>query len=192
MLASWTGLCPGNRESGGKRMSGRTRKANCYIKRALCQAAWAGAHTKNNYLAAFYRRMCVRKGAPKAVMALAHHIMTIVYHILTHQTEYVELGADYYDQRNKPKVVSRLIQRLTNLGFEVTLMPRTPVLIEPSPSLLDPSGLSPDGSSSPPPLQKRRRGRPGKCAERGIICKHAALADLKSLIPQPSATQEFL
>src|ERR1700733_2365281 len=146
-LASWTGLC--KRESGGKPMSGRTRKANCYIKRALCQAAWAGAHTKNNYLAAFYRRMCVRKGAPKAVMALAHHIMTIVYHILTHQTEYVELGADYYDQRNKPKVVSRLIQRLTNLGFEVTLMPRTPVLIEPSPSLLDPSGLSPDGSSSP-------------------------------------------
>ena len=61
-LASWAGLCPGNRESGGKRMSGRTRKANRYLKRAMCQAAWAASHTKNNYLSAFYRRMSVRKG----------------------------------------------------------------------------------------------------------------------------------
>jgi transposase len=193
-LASWAGLCPGNRESGGKRMSGRTRKANCYVKRALCQAAWAASHTKNNYLAAFYRRLCVRKGAPKAVMALAHHIMTIVYHILAHQTEYVELGADYYDQRNKPKVVNRL--RLTNLGFEVTLKPSTPVLIEPPPTdpSVDPADsnvLSLDNPSSLAPLQKRRRGRPCKCAERGIICKHATIPDLNSLIPQSSATQEF-
>ncbi len=195
-LASWAGLCPGNRESGGKRMSGRTRKANCYVKRALCQAAWAASHTKNNYLAAFYRRLCLRKGAPKAVMALAHHIMTIVYHILAHQTEYVELGADYYDQRNKPRVVNRLLKRLQNLGFEVTLKPSSPVLIEPpstDPSACVPesNALSLDNPSSPAPLHKRRRGRPCKCMERGIICKHAPVADLNSLIPQPSATQEF-
>ena len=61
-LTSWAGLCPGNRESGGKRMSGRTRKANRYLKRAMCQAAWAASHTKNSYLSAFYRRMSVRKG----------------------------------------------------------------------------------------------------------------------------------
>jgi transposase len=73
-LASWAGLCPGNRESGGKRLSGRVRKSNRYVKRSMCQAAWAASHTKNTYLAAFYRRMCVRKGAPKAVMALAHHM----------------------------------------------------------------------------------------------------------------------
>ena len=195
-LASWAGLCPGNRESGGKRMSGRTRKANCYIKRALCQAAWAASHTKDNYLAAFYRRMCIRKGAPKAVMALAHHMMTVVYHILAHQTEYVELGADYYDQRNKPRVVNRLLKRLQDLGFKVTLQASSPILIEPpaadpSVHLLESDGPSLDGPLSAPPLQKRRRGRPCKCAERGIICKHATAADLNSLIPQSSATQEF-
>jgi transposase len=64
-LASWAGLCRGNRESAGKRMSGRTRKANRYVKRAMCQAAWAASNTKNTYLSAFYRRMSIRKGAPR-------------------------------------------------------------------------------------------------------------------------------
>jgi hypothetical protein len=123
-LASWTGLCPGNRESGGKRMSGRTRKANRYVKSGLCQAAWAASHTKNTYLSAFYRRLQVRKGAPKAVMALAHHMMiAIIYNVLARREEYVELGADYYDQRNKPRVVSRLVTRLTKLGYYVSLEP---------------------------------------------------------------------
>jgi transposase len=81
-LASWAGLCPGNRESGGKRMSGRTRKANRYVRRGMVQAAWAASHTKNTYLSAFYRRIMVRKGAQKAVMALAHHLITIVYNVL--------------------------------------------------------------------------------------------------------------
>ncbi len=195
-LASWAGLCPGNRESGGKRMSGRTRKANCYIKRALCQAAWAASHTKNNYLAAFYRRLCIRKGTPKAVMALAHHIITIVYHILTHQTEYGELGADYYDQRNKPRVVNRLLKRLQNLGFVVTLQPVTPLLIEPAPADPPPNPPPPDVRSSDanpdPPLPRvPKRGRPCKCAERGIVCKHLTSAVPKSFIPQPSALEEF-
>src|SRR5207247_1495266 len=107
-LASWAGLCPGNRESAGKRMSGRTRKANRYVKRAMCQAAWAASHTKNTYLTAFYRRMAIRKGAPKAVMALAHHMLVVVHQVLSSQEEYVEYGADYYDQRDKSKTVSRL------------------------------------------------------------------------------------
>ena len=64
-LASWAGLCPGNRESGGKRLSGRVRKSNRYVKRALCQAAWAASHTRDTLLSAFYRRMMVRKGAPR-------------------------------------------------------------------------------------------------------------------------------
>ncbi len=102
-LASWAGLCPGNRESGGKRMSGRTRKANRYIKRALCQAAWAASHTKDTYLSAFYRRMAIRKGAPKAVIALAHHLILVVHQVLSRKEECVEFGGDYYDRRNKPK-----------------------------------------------------------------------------------------
>ena len=63
-LASWAGLCPGKRESGGKRMSGRTRKANRYVRRAMCQAAWAATHTKDTYLSALYRCMKIRKGEP--------------------------------------------------------------------------------------------------------------------------------
>ena len=111
-LASWAGLCPGNRESGGKRFSGRTRKANRYVKRAMCQAAWAASHTKNTYRSAFYRRMSIRKGAPKAVIALAHHMITVVHQVLSRKEEYVELGGDYYDQRNKPKTAARLMARL--------------------------------------------------------------------------------
>src|SRR4051794_2740283 len=99
-LASWAGLCPGNRESGGKRMSGRTRKANRYVRRGMCQAAWAATRTKKTYLSAFFRRIQLRNGAPKAVMALAHHMIVIVYNVLARNEEYVELGADYYDRRN--------------------------------------------------------------------------------------------
>ena len=125
-LASWAGLCPGNRESAGKRMSGRTRKANRYVKRAMCQAAWAAARTKNTFLSAFYRRMSVRKGSPKAVMALAHHLITVVYQMLSRAEVYIELGGDYYDRRNKPRVVARLLNRLSRLGYFAELRPIGP------------------------------------------------------------------
>jgi transposase len=192
-LASWAGLCPGNRESGGQRKSGRTRKANCYVKRAFCQAAWAASHTKNTYLSAFYRRLCVRKGAPKAVMALAHHIITIVYHLLARQEQYVELGGDYYDQRNKTKTVDRLVKRLTGLGFEVTLNPSQALEFEPvvpaePPSVLP---LPLDSGASEVAADRPKRGRPCKCAERGIVCKHGRWPEPKSLIEQPSTSGEF-
>ena len=122
-LASWAGLCPGNRESGGKRMSGKVRKSNPYVKRGMCQAAWGATHTKNTYLSAFYRRMQIRKGPQKALIALAHHMITIVFNVLSRGEEYVEMGGDYFDRRNKPKVVSRLVTRLTKLGYYVSLQP---------------------------------------------------------------------
>ena len=93
--ASWAGLCPGNRASGGKRRSGRRRKANRYIKRAMCQAAGAAAHTRNTYPAAFYRRLPARKGPQKAVLALAHHLLAIAYNVLQRGEEYVEIGGDF-------------------------------------------------------------------------------------------------
>jgi transposase len=197
-LASWAGLCPGNRESGGKRMSGRTRKANRYVKRAMCQAAWAASHTKNTYLSAFYRRMSVRKGAQKAVMALAHHMITVVYNVLGRGEEYVELGGDYYDQQNKPKVVGRLVRRLLKLGYYVELKPIEPdQFSEPAP-VADPAPQSSDVagtdlmSTTPDavPIQPRR-GRPCKCNERGIVCKHKTSVGLNSLIQQPSSPARF-
>ena len=201
-LASWAGLCPGNRESGGKRMSGRTRKGDRYVRRAMCQAAWAAAHTRNTYPAAFYRRMQVRKGPQKAVMALAHHLIAIVYNVLKRGEKYVEVGGDFYDRRNKSKVVSRMVSRLARLGYYVTLTPAEP---EGLASGQPRSEVTPDTSwatefrtdlvgQEPPPepvaltnqrpeidevstsdetvIRKRKRGRPCKCVERGIECRH--------------------
>jgi len=188
-LASWAGLCPGNRESGGKRFSGRTRKANRYVKRAMCQAAWAASHTKNTYLSAFYRRMSVRKGAPKAVMALAHHMLVVIYQVLSRNEEYVEFGGDYYDQRNKPKVVARLVTRLMKLGYKVDIQPAegigepAAVAAEPEtgaesvPKSSDSSTEASEGAVKP-----KRRGRPCKCAARGIICKHRTSPETNSMI----------
>ena len=192
-LASWAGLCPGNRESGGKRMSGRTRKSNRYVKRAMCQAAWAASHTKQTYLSAFYRRMCIRKGAPKAVMALAHHMLVVIYQILSRGEEYVEMGHDYYDRRNQPKTVLGLVKRLQNLGYEVVIhRAATPSAPEPTPLECDndaaPETLEEVAEASRPAAQpKRRRGRPCKCEERGIICQHGTRGEVNPLPQQELA-----
>jgi len=186
-LASWAGLCPGNRESAGKRMSGRTRKANRYVKRAMCQAAWAASHTKDTYLSAFYRRLSVRKGSPKAVMALAHHLITVVYQMLSRAEGYIELGGDYYDRRNKPRVVARLLHRLSRLGYYAQL---TPI----GPPQISEETLPPDAAESVPTTPntgKKKRGRTCKCAQRRIVCKHMTSANINSLIQQPTSGAQF-
>jgi transposase len=184
-LASWAGLCPGNRESAGKRKSGRTRKANRYIKRAMCQAAWAASHTKGTFLAAYYRRMRLRRGAPKAIMALAHHMILIVHQMLSRKEDYVEFGADYYDRRNRPGTAARLVRRLEKLGYRVDLQE-----VEPEPKadllLLEAEGPTTQNTVATAPL-KRKRGRPCKCAERGIICKHRTSEQANSLREQASS-----
>jgi len=188
-LASWAGLCPGNRESGGKRFSGRVRKSNRYVKRAMCQAAWAASHTKNTCLAAFYRRMCVRKGAPKAVLALAHHMIVVIYQVLSRNEKYVELGADYYDQRNKPRMVAQLVKRLTKLGYAVELREAQPHL-----SLTAAQEASPGEqavASVCAPEVTRRKGRPCKCKARGIICKHRSSSAPNLLLSQTVGAGEF-
>ena len=190
-LASWAGLCPGNRESAGKRMSGRTRKANRYVKRAMCQAAWAASHTKNTYLSAFYRRMSIRKGAPKAVMALAHHMITVVHQVLSRNEEYVEFGGDYYDQRNKPKTVRRLVARLAKLGYEVDLKLQQTAPAQPAFQVTPTEGTNGGETLRPEPERPRRRGRPCKCIERGIICKHHTAIQVNSLIPDPPSPGRF-
>jgi transposase len=184
-LASWAGLCPGNRESGGKRMSGRIRKANRYVKRALCQAAWAASHTRNTVLSAFYRRIKVRKGAQKAIVALAHHMITVVYNVLARGEEYVEVGGDYYDRRNKTKVVHRMVTRLMRLGYNVSL---TPVDPEPPAAAYASPEPEQDSITATAPIS-RKRGRPCKCAERGIICKHGRVPI--SHIVEPSQDSEI-
>jgi transposase len=87
-LASWAGICPGNNESGGKRKSGKTNGGNPWLKAALIEAAWAASRCKNSYLAAQYGRLVVRKGKKKALVAVAHSILIIIWHMLAKKTSY--------------------------------------------------------------------------------------------------------
>jgi transposase len=174
--ASWAGMCPGNRESGGKRLSGRTRKANSYLRRVLCQSAWAASHTKGTYLSALYRRLRGRLGHNKAIFAVAHQILRIAYSMLRRGEDYRELGSDHFDRKNKPKVVKRLVERLTKCGYYVTL---TPAEENPQPEIPpvtppEPVPLAPVSPATPLPntALKRHRGRPCKCADRGLFCQH--------------------
>jgi transposase len=121
-LASWAGVCPGIRESGGKRMSGRTRKGNMYLRRILCQCAWAAAHTKGSRFAAVYRRLRSRRGHQKAIMAVAHQLLVIVYHLLRDKTEYIEAGEEYLDHRNRLRAAARLIRKLRRLSIDIDPM----------------------------------------------------------------------
>lgn len=123
-LASWAGLCPGNKQSGGKRLSGKTTKGNPYLRGILFEVAWAITHTKDNYLSAFYHRMARRRGKLKAITALAHKVLTIIYHILLTKKPYTDLGAEYFDQRDRSRIERHHIHRLEQLGYTVTLAPK--------------------------------------------------------------------
>ncbi len=100
-LASWAGVCPGNNESAGKRRSGQTTKGSPYLRAALTQAAWAAAHTKNTYLAAQYHRLIKRMGKNKALVAVAHSLLVIIYHVLAQRAGYRELGGNYFDRQHQ-------------------------------------------------------------------------------------------
>jgi transposase len=125
-LASWAGLCPGTHESAGKRSSGKTTKGDTYLRTALVQAAWAATHTKNTYLAAQYHRLVKRMGKKKALVAVAHSMLIMVYHILSRHEPHRELGGDYFERRNADDQRQRLIRKLEGLGLKVTVEPLTP------------------------------------------------------------------
>lgn len=126
-LASWVGLCPGHHESAGKRRSGAARKGNPALRSAMCEAAWAAAHGKDNYLASQFRRFKRRfgtKGETKAIFAVAHTMIVIVWHLLASDTTYDELGADFFERRVNTEARQRnLVRQLEALGHKVTLQP---------------------------------------------------------------------
>lgn len=119
-LAAWAGVAPGNNESAGKRFSGKTRPGNKALRVALVQAAHAAAHTKNTYLSAQYHRLAGRRGKKKAVMAVAHTILVIAYHLIQRKEAYRELGGNYFDEKNPEATAKRLIKRLEILGYQVS------------------------------------------------------------------------
>jgi len=122
-LASWAALCPGNNESAGKHKSGKTRKGNRWLRTALIEAAAGASRAKDSALQARFRRVLRHRGPKKAVVALAHALLRIAYHVLAHGTTYRELGGDYYDRGHTQRLTRRAIRLLEGQGYRVTLEP---------------------------------------------------------------------
>lgn len=162
--ASWAGLCPGTEESAGKKKSGKPKKGNRYLRRILTQSAWAISHKKEGYLRALFHRIKARRGWAKAIVAVAHKLVVIAFHILRDMTPYRELGGDYFERLNPEKTARRLAARLERLGYPVTL----PIAVRPDPQTVD-----------PPPVQTqpaaRKRGRPRKTLAVGSVNPEASI-----------------
>jgi transposase len=120
-LAAWAGVAPGNDESAGKQRSGKTRKGNRALRAILTQLAHAAVRTKGTYLSALYQRLAARRGKNRAIIAVAHAMMRSVFHMLSRQEPYHELGANYFDERRRHYTVDRLARRIEHLGYRVHL-----------------------------------------------------------------------
>jgi transposase len=121
-LSSWVGMSPGNHESAGKRKSGRTTKGNQWLRATLVQVAWAASHTKDTYLAAQYRRLAGRRGKKRALVAVAHSILVILYYLLKRPAAtFRELGPLYLEQLDEKHLTRQLVRRLERLGHKVVL-----------------------------------------------------------------------
>ena len=122
-LAAWAGICPGNNESGGKRLSGRTRKGNAHLRTALVEASMSAVRKKGSYLRSKYYRLKPRMGVKRAAVAIAHKILIIAYRVLADGTVYTDLGETYLDTLGKTRTSRHLVRRLEALGYRVQLEP---------------------------------------------------------------------
>ena len=122
-LTSWAGVAPGNKESAGKRLSGRVMPGNPALRKSLIQAAQGAARSKNGYFNALYHRIASRRGKKRATVAVARSLLVVIYHVLLFHEPYRELGGTYFDERKKEGLVKSLIQRLQNLGYQAELQP---------------------------------------------------------------------
>jgi transposase len=122
-LSSWAKLSPGNNESAGKRHSGRTGRGNPWLRSALIEAAWAAVKVKDCYLSAIYHRLAGRRGAKKAITAVAHHILIAVYYMLKRDEPYQDHGPLRLDEQRKSRLAHQLQYRLEKLGYSVKLEP---------------------------------------------------------------------
>jgi transposase len=121
-LVSWAGMCPGNNESAGKHFSGRTRKGSKWLRVALVESASAASRMKGTYLAAQYARVKGRHGHKKAIVAVAHSILVIIYYLLERDQPYNELGGDYFIERQQKEAYERrLVKQLERMGYAVAL-----------------------------------------------------------------------
>lgn len=124
-LARWARVCPGNNESAGKQFSGRTGQGNSWLRSALIQAANAASRCKNSYLAVVYLRLKARRGRKRAIVAVAHRILTAVFHMLSTGQPYKDLGVNHLNQPQKQHLLKQMRSRLQQLGYKVTLEAQT-------------------------------------------------------------------
>jgi transposase len=124
-LASWAGICPGNHESGGKRLSGKTRKGNPWLRAALVEAGWAAGKVKGSYFFGQYHNLLRRRGKRRACIAVGHSLLVVAHTLMATGQRYRELGADFLNRRSKEAVARSLVHKLNALGFQVDLQPLT-------------------------------------------------------------------
>jgi transposase len=122
-LIAWAGLCPGQNESAGKRKSSRLRKGAPWLKTTLVQCAWAASRKKDSYYKAQFQRLRARRGAKKAICAVAASMLTAIYHMLQDGTEHRDLGAGHFDRRSSETKAKRLVAQLAKLGYKADLQP---------------------------------------------------------------------
>jgi transposase len=121
-VAAWAGMCPGNRQSGGKRQHARARKGSPWLRAALAEAAWGASKSKTGgYLPTLFRRLAARRGKKRAIVAVGHSILVTCYYLLTRGGTYHDLGETYFDERDRQAVVRRSVRRLQTLGYAVHL-----------------------------------------------------------------------
>jgi transposase len=120
-LASWAAICPGNHETGGKQLKGTTRHGNRWARRALTEAAWGAKHTRGTYAAAQFRRLAARRGAKRAIVAVAHSLLVAAYYIIRDEVVYTDLGVAHFDRLAPTQLTRYFVKRLEGLGHKVTL-----------------------------------------------------------------------
>ena len=121
-ISSWSGVCPGNNESAGKRRSGKTRKGNKILKSALVECAQSAVQHKNSFFYAQYQRISMRRGKKRALLAVAHTMLIAIYYMIKEDKEYIDLGADFYNKFNKEKKANAYMKKLKELGYDVQII----------------------------------------------------------------------
>lgn len=120
-ISSWSGVCPGNNESAGKRRSGKTRKGNKILKSALVECAQSAVQHKTSFFYAQYQRISMRRGKKRALLAVAHTMLIAIYYMIKEDKEYIDLGADFYNKFNKEKKANAYMKKLKELGYDVQI-----------------------------------------------------------------------
>jgi transposase len=123
-LAAWAGVCPGSHESAGRQRGSKVRKGNVWLKTTLVTAAIAAAKKRGSYFADKCRRLTAKRGKMRAVVAIAHKILVVAYHMLVNRSDYRELGAGYLDQLNRHRTTNSLTSRLRAMGYDVQITPK--------------------------------------------------------------------